>query len=275
MTRRSSSIASIVAGLVFVGFASSVQLQQGWTPDLLLKVKRVGSVVPSPDGSRVAFVVSEGVMDGEKSEWLSHVHVGTADGKETFQLTQGDKSATQPRWSPDGHWIAFLSPRGSEKEKEKVNLFRIRLGGGEAEALTSEKSSISAFEWAPDGKSIAFVMADPKSEDEEKASKEKRDARVIDADEKLARLYVVPVEKPPEGKRTPKRITNGQMHVTALDWSPDSSTIVSRTSRRPRSFSRMTSRQWRRRVAIRSRSSRPPRTKRDQSSHRTAHRSRT
>ena len=65
-------------------------------------------------------------MEGEKSEWLSHIHVASADGKETLQLTQGDKSATQPRWSPDGHWIAFLSARGSEKDKDKINLFRIR-----------------------------------------------------------------------------------------------------------------------------------------------------
>jgi dipeptidyl aminopeptidase/acylaminoacyl peptidase len=227
MSRHSSRIVPIVVFFIVAVFGSGVRnAEQGWTPDLLLTVKRVGPVVPSPDGSRAAFVVSQAVMEGEKSEWLSHIHVASADGKETFQLTQGDKSATQPRWSPDGRWIAFLSARGSEKDKDKVNLFRIRIGGGEAEALTSEKSSISSFNWAPDGKSLAFVMADPKSEEEEKSSKEKRDARVIDADEKLARLYVVSVEKNADGKRPPKRLTDGSMHVTGLDWSPDSATIV-------------------------------------------------
>ena len=42
--------------------------ERGWTPDQILKVKRVGPVVPSPDGSRVGFVVSDAVMEGEKSE---------------------------------------------------------------------------------------------------------------------------------------------------------------------------------------------------------------
>jgi dipeptidyl aminopeptidase/acylaminoacyl peptidase len=225
MSPHSSIVASAVITLVFVAFGNRVQnAEHGWTPDALLTVKRVGPVVPSPDGTLVAFVVSQTVMEGEKSEWLSHIHVAKADGSDTFQLTQGDKSATQPRWSPDGRWIAFLSARGTEKDK--VNLFRIRLGGGEAEALTNEKSSITAFEWAPDGTSIAFVMADPKSEDEEKASKEKRDARVVDADEKLARLYVVPVEKNADGKRPPKGLTSGPVHVTGLNWSPDSATIV-------------------------------------------------
>jgi dipeptidyl aminopeptidase/acylaminoacyl peptidase len=227
MSRHSSIVTSLTVAFVLVGFATGVRnAEQSWTPDLLLKVKRVGPVVPSPDGSRVAFVVSQAVTDGEKSEWLSHIHVANADGSETFQLTRGDKSATQPRWSADGRWIAFLSPRGSDKDKERTNLFRIRIGGGEAEALTNEKASISGFEWAPDGKSIAFVMPDPKTDDEEKAAKEKRDARVVDGDEKLARLYVITVEKNDEGKRPPKRLTNGSMHVTGLDWSPDSSKIA-------------------------------------------------
>jgi hypothetical protein len=71
---------------------------RGWTPDLALKVKRVGVVLPSPDGSRAAFVVSEAVSEGEKSEWVSQINVANADGSRSFQLTRGEKSSTQPRW---------------------------------------------------------------------------------------------------------------------------------------------------------------------------------
>ena len=172
-------------------------------------------------------------MDDEKSEWLSHVHVAAADGSDSFQLTQGDKSATHPRWSPDGKWIAFLSARGGEKEK--TSLYRIRVAGGEAERLSHEKSNVTTFEWAPDGKAIAFAMPDPQTDDEEKAAKEKRDARVIDADEKLARLYVIPVEKV-DGKRALKKLTTGTVHVTGLDWAPDSSTIVFSHQKTPKVF---------------------------------------
>jgi dipeptidyl aminopeptidase/acylaminoacyl peptidase len=193
-----------------------------WTPDEILKVKRVGSVVPSPDASRVAFTVSEAVMEGEKSEWLTHIHVAAADGSSAYQLTRGDKSATSPRWSPDGQSIAFLSQRGGDKN----NVFVIRVAGGEADQITSEKASISALKWAPDGKSIAFVMPDPKSEDEEKSDKEKRDVRVIDENDKLAGLHVVPIAKDKDGKRPSKKLNTGKVHVTAIDWSPDSSAIV-------------------------------------------------
>ncbi|HEX2443839.1 MAG TPA: S9 family peptidase [Vicinamibacterales bacterium] len=234
MSRRLFSLTSACVVLLVLAFGSGVRsASQGWAPDDLLKVKRVGPVVPSPDGSRAAFVVSEAVMDDEKSEWLSHIHVAAGDGSDSLQLTQGDKSATHPRWSPDGKWIAFLSARGGEKEK--TSLYRIRVGGGEAERLTHEKSNVTTFEWAPDGKSIAFVMPDPQTDEEEKAAKEKRDARVIDADEKLARLYVIPVEKV-DGKRALQKLTTGTMHVTGLDWAPDGSTIVFSHQKTPKVF---------------------------------------
>ena len=230
MFRRAALVA--VAFLITLPSAAVRTAERGWTPDLMLKVKRVGPVVPSPDATRVAFVVSEAVTDGEKSEWNSQIHVASADKADAFQLTRGDKSATSPRWSPDGQWVGFLSERGGDKR----NLFRIRVAGGEAEQLTTEKSSISDFDWAPDGKSIAFVMPDPKTEDEEKAVKEKRDPRVIDEAEKLARLYVIPVEKNEDGKRPPKRLTDAQMHVTSIDWSPDGASIAFSHQRTPKVF---------------------------------------
>lgn len=233
MTAAASSFRRILTiALVSLVAGAASAADRGWTPDLALKVKRVGVVVPSPDAMRAAFVVSEAIIEGEKSEWVSQIHVANADGSRAFQLTRGEKSATQPRWSPDGVWIAFLSPR----EGERSQVFRIRVDGGEAEQLTSAKAAIAAFEWSPDGKSIAFLMPDPKTEEEEKADKEKRDARVVDEDFKLARLYVIPVEKDGEARRTLKRLTDGEVHVTGLDWSPDGRTIVFTHQRTPKVF---------------------------------------
>ena len=228
MQRRASIIALALVTVV----ASGRSAERGWTPDLMMKVKRAGPVVPSPDGTRAAFVVAEAIAEGEKSEFLSQIHVAASDGSGAYQLTRGEKSATSPRWSPDGQSIAFLSARGGDK----ANLFVIRVAGGEAEQITSEKASISAFKWAPDAKSIAFVMPDPKSDEEEKAAKEKRDARVIDEGDKLAGLHVVPVAKDGEGKRQVKKLNTGRVHVTGLNWAPDSATIVFSHQRTPKVF---------------------------------------
>ena len=90
----------------------------GWTPELAMQVKRVSHVRVSPDGKRVVFVVAQAMMESEKSEWLSHIYVAASDGTGMVQLTQGEKSATFPEWSPDGQWIAFLSARGSQAGNE-------------------------------------------------------------------------------------------------------------------------------------------------------------
>lgn len=216
------SIFVVLISLLSVSAVSWAQDTSVWTPELIMKVKRVTDVQVSPDESRAAYVVSTALMEGEKSEWLSHIHVTHSDGSGGFQLTRGEKSCRSPRWSPDGAWLAFISSRG-----EKPNIWRIRADGGEAEQLTDEKGTISALEWSPDGTHIAFVMTDPQTEEEEKAAKEKRDARVLDENIKLARLYVIPVEQNAEGKRLILTLTKGNYNVQGVfSWSPDSKSIV-------------------------------------------------
>src|ERR1041385_7250018 len=51
----------------------------------------------------------------KRSEFVTQLWLATTDGKETFQLTFNDKSSGNPKWSPDGSWIAFTSNRKEER----------------------------------------------------------------------------------------------------------------------------------------------------------------
>ena len=212
--------------LVFLTSASisavrAADSPNGWTPELMLKVNTIPSVRPSPDGKKVAFTVTEATMTADRSEYVTQIHLANADGSGSTQLTFADKSSTDPQWSPDGSFLAFTSSRSG-----KNNIYLMRIGGGEAEQLTNAKSAVSSFAWAPDGRSIAFTMRDPQSEDEEKASKAKDDWRWIDENLKLNQLYVIAVQKSPDGKREPRKIITANFNVEEFDWSPDGMHIV-------------------------------------------------
>jgi dipeptidyl aminopeptidase/acylaminoacyl peptidase len=213
---------SAAAALILVVLFASVATAQTWEPDMHLKLKTVGSPKVSPDGKRMVYTVNEAVMTADKSEFVTQIWMATLDTKQSVQLTFGEKSSTNPKWSPDGNHIAFLSNRKDNRN----NLYLLNVNGGEAEPLTEGKTAVADFAWAPDGRSIAFNMTDPKSEEEEKNDKGKNDFRWIDENVKLSRLYVLAIQKDANGKREPRKLTTGNYHVDSYDWSSDSSRIA-------------------------------------------------
>ena len=207
----------------FFLFSFSLALAQtAWTPAVMIKFNRLGGTDISPDGRLIAYTISSPVMEGEKSEFLTHIWVASADGKMNAQFTQGDKSCLNPRFSPDGNYLGFVSSRGNEA---KTQLWVIRLAGGEAEQMTKSKSGVEQFAWSPDSKRIALIQRENDSEQEEKNKKEKRDWTIVDS-WKYSHLYTIPVEKNAKGERPVKRLTKGDFHITNFDWSPDGKTIA-------------------------------------------------
>src|SRR5438094_7919722 len=84
------------------------------TSDDYLALKSVGNPQLSPDGKWVAYTVTEQSLKDNRGMtriWLADVASGAMR-----QLTAGPGSDRQPRWSPDGHRLAFLSKGGAGGE---------------------------------------------------------------------------------------------------------------------------------------------------------------
>src|SRR2546427_12582612 len=82
----------------------------------LTRLRGVSDPQISPDGRRVAFVVT--MASEERDEYLSNIWVVAADGGEPRRFTTGLMRDTHPRWSPDGRWLAFARSEERRVGKE-------------------------------------------------------------------------------------------------------------------------------------------------------------
>lgn len=137
-------------------------------PQDLLRFVFVGDPQISPEGDRVLFS-KKTITD--KNKYLAHLCTVDLEGRVT-QWTQGDKSASHGRWSPDGGQIAFTSGR----EEPGGQIYLLSTSGGEARKLTQfPEGSIGDFKWSPDGTKIALTFRETDPERTERAKKEREE----------------------------------------------------------------------------------------------------
>ena len=206
-----------------------------WSPRKSMEFDVVQQTAISPDGTRIAYVVRIPLMDGEQSEYLSHVWVVNSDGTGAAQFTRGDDSATRPTFSPDGQWLAFTTRRGDGNGAEpgsgaedgpQAQVWTISVNGGEAFPVTDAEAGVGSYRWSPSGDRIAYLMRDPDTEDEKTRRREKRDPIFVDQDFKYSHVYSVPFDPGSSQPADATQHTNGSFHVTGFDWSPDGRTFA-------------------------------------------------
>ncbi len=190
-----------------------------WTPDLSMQFRSIGGTVISPDDQWIAYTITEAVMEGEKSEYLTQIHLVSADGSVHRQFTRGEISSRGAAFSPDGSHLTFTSDRS-----EKDQIWIISLDGGESRQLSDSENGIESYQWSPDGSRIAYTMREPDTDEEKEAKDEKRWVKKEDQDYKYDHLHVMEVDDFEEGDS--QQITAGDFTVTSFDWSPDGSRLV-------------------------------------------------
>lgn len=220
----------ILSCVIILMFTSWVSGQENHVPtiDELIGLKTIGSVQISPDGQRVVYSITQ--TDFEKDQYITQLWMVDVKTGESIQLTRGEKSAFNFKWSPDGKYLTFVSGR----EDDKNQIFAIRPTGGEAMRLTDVESGISNYKWSIDGKRIAFTTREPESKALKARKKYAGNFSVVRREYRFTHLWVLNVDDALHEPAKGKPLTVGHDYtVTDFSWSPDGSTIAFTTRLNP------------------------------------------
>ena len=217
--------------------------RQPFKPDDLFRLNTLGEVQIAPDGSRVAYTQTR--VDREQDAYRSQIHVAQVDGGRSIRWTNGSHKDSQPRWSPDGRYLAFVR----ELPDQKPQLYLMPADGGEACRVTDLPHGAGSSAWSPDGRKLAFVAATGDEPDaEDRAPAEKNRPRVVEHlayrqdgigyfDTCRSHIWVIEVgDFDPDHLPEPRQITTGDWNDSYPCWSPDGQEVAFVSYREPERF---------------------------------------
>jgi len=118
-----------------------------------IRLRRVGSIAPSPDGTWLAVAVQR--LDREGTKYVSDIWRVPVDGGPALQLTRGESKDSAPCFRHDGA-LAFLSNRQpneikpDEDAEKRMQVWLLPSGGGDARQLTDEPLGVEGYKFAGD-----------------------------------------------------------------------------------------------------------------------------
>jgi len=232
------SILILLTALLLVSIGSVEAQSRGFQSSDLLKLRSVGEVKFSPDGSRLAYSVINNDGPGRP---YSQLWILPVSGGKSIRLGGERDSSSNLEWSPDGQLIAYDGNLG-----DKSGLIVSRPDGSNARFLapllgtnSPLPSTGKSITWSPDGKRIAFVNSVPGPEHQDATGDpivitrylykpDDSEGHTRFNDNRRLHIFVVDV-----ASGQVRQLTSGTHYEHSIDWSPNGEEIAFISNREP------------------------------------------
>lgn len=151
---RTRSLAAALLCAACLAAPAADAATRAFTPDDLVRLKRLSDPQVSPDGRWIAFTLRETDIEANRGRtdlWLMPLATDSRTANVARRLTQHPAEDSTPRWAPDSRSLYFLSTRSGSSQ-----VWRIALDGGEAQQVSDYPVGVTSLKVSPRGDRLAL-----------------------------------------------------------------------------------------------------------------------